>query len=63
MPKFTMGYTLADNTPCVLIHGDSVFATFPSMPYGEQQAKEMCAMLNMLSTIAAPDNAFPHIFN
>lgn len=63
MKKFTLGRTIANNEPCILVDGDSVFAIFPSMPRGEDQAREVCAMLNLLATIATDASEYPNVFN
>lgn len=46
MNRFVVGYTILDNTPCIIVDGDSVFAVFPSIPNGEQHADVVCRLLN-----------------
>lgn len=46
MDRFVVGYTILDNTPCIIVDGDSVFAVFPSMPDGEHHANVVCRLLN-----------------
>lgn len=48
-PKYLVGRTIADNTPCLLVDGDSVFCVFPGSPDRMGEALEVCAALNSLS--------------
>ena len=44
--RFTVGHSFKDNQPCILEDGDSVVAIFPSMPYGAEQAEQVCQLMN-----------------
>lgn len=55
--KYSVGYTVKDNVPCILVDGDSVFAIFPSVPNGMHHAKSVCAALNFV------ENFKPHFPN
>lgn len=52
MKPYAVGRTLAttpewpEGVPCILVDGDSVFATFPNVPNGVRQAEEVCKVLN-----------------
>lgn len=52
MNRFVVGFTILDNTPCIIVDGDSVFAVFPSMPDGETHAKVVCDLLNAAELFA-----------
>lgn len=54
MDEFHFGFTLADNTPCVLWFGDSVLCTFPGLPRQVAVARAK-AVVDRL-------NANPHAF-
>lgn len=54
--KYLVGRTLADNTPCLLVDGDSVFCVFPGTPDRMDEALDVCAALNSLSTPISGQN-------
>ena len=52
MSTYTVGTTLRTTDehpkgmPCIIYDGDSVFCTFPSVPFGAVHAKAVCLLLN-----------------
>ena len=52
MSTYTVGTTLRTTDehpkgmPCIIYDGDSVFCTFPSVPFGAVHAKTVCLLLN-----------------
>lgn len=58
--KYTVGHTIRTSreypagVPCILQDGDSVLCTFPSIPNGLKQAKEVCEILNIAPSLIRP---------
>ena len=57
MKRYEVGHTVRtsnefpDGVPCIIYDGDSVLCEFPSHMYGEQQAKSVANVLNMLGEL------------